>query len=149
MTSDAAPSGNPYPPPKAPVADLAPNIPGAVLRKIRLGWMAALISAAFILFFVLVSIFGPNVFDYSFIDLLDVGLMFGLAYGIYRKSRICAVVTLLYLVYSKVFLIMAGARPASAITGGIIFGYFYVQAIAGTFAYHKLLKQDQTVRGHG
>jgi hypothetical protein len=35
--------------------------------------------------------FGLNLFN-----LLDVGLFFGLAYGIYRNSRTCAIVLLVY-----------------------------------------------------
>jgi hypothetical protein len=149
MIIEGAPTDNSYSPPKAPVRDLALEIPGDVLKKIKHGWIAAVVSAAITLFFVLMAMSGIEIFNFSAFDLIEIGFMFGLAYGIYRKSRTCAVLNLVCFVLSKIFIVSEGGRLSSAIIGGIVFAYFYVQAIVGTFTYHKLLKQARTVRGHG
>jgi tetratricopeptide (TPR) repeat protein len=73
--------------------------------------------------------------------LFDIILIFALAYGIYKRSRICAISMFLYFLMSKIILMIEFGRP-SGIVVSIIFLYFFFQAIIGTFDHHKLLRQQ-------
>ena len=71
---------------------------------------------------------------------IDVVLTFGLSFGIYKKSRICAVIMFGYFIFSKILLweILKG-DPLGLIVS-IAFIYFFWQGVQGTFAYHKITK---------
>jgi serine/threonine-protein kinase len=73
-------------------------------------------------------------------NLIDAALIFSLAFGIYKKSRRCAVLMLVYFVGSKIIVIADTGRFSGAFLS-IVFIYFYLQGVIGTFTYHKLLKQ--------
>jgi hypothetical protein len=67
--------------------------------------------------------------------LADVAILLGLSFGVYRKSRVCGALLLVYALASYAHL--------WAVTGRIrilpfVFMYFYVQGIRGAFAYHAL-----------
>src|SRR4051812_6474798 len=79
----------------------------AALTKIRSAAGAAVIVAGVTLFVVVLGLAGVTTFSSLGLDiwaLVDVVLVAGLAYGIYRKSRICAVVMFVYFVGSKILL---------------------------------------------
>ncbi|MFM7910222.1 MAG: hypothetical protein ACKPA9_35320 [Microcystis sp.] len=71
---------------------------------------------------------------------IDVVLTFGLSFGIYKKSRICAVIMFGYYIASRIFFweILKG-NPLGLIVS-IAFIYFFWQGVQGTFAYHKITK---------
>ena len=60
-------------------------------RMVACGWIAAAIAGLATLVFSLTSSYGLTHYN-----LVDAALLFGLAYGIYRRSRICAVLALAY-----------------------------------------------------
>ncbi|MBN8756444.1 MULTISPECIES: hypothetical protein [Variovorax] len=62
-------------------------------------------------------------------------------FGIYKKSRVCAVLMLGYFAFAKFVLISEGHVGASSLFMSLVFFYFYVQGVIGTFAYHKHLRQ--------
>jgi len=70
--------------------------------QIKLAWQAGIISGTLTLIFVLLSLAG---YDFTgFINasaLIDVCLMFGLSFGIYKKSRIAAVLMLVYFAFNQ------------------------------------------------
>ena len=131
---------NPYEAPAAVVSIPVDKtvVPESVLRDIRNGWIAAVISGAITLIFTAVAMSETAVYSFSAWELIDVALVFGLAYGIYRRSRVCAVLLLLYFVQAKVYLLVAGA-PASSIPMALIFIYFFARAVLGTLRYHKIV----------
>ena len=72
------------------------------------------------------------------LSLIDVAFIFAMAYGIYRKSRMCAVFMFEYFLLSKIFNLSVSAQiSAGVVIIGIVFLYFLLQGITGTFAYHK------------
>ena len=71
----------------------------------------------------------------------DVAIIFVLAYGIYKKSRTAAVILFIYFLLSKVIISVDTGNTASVGTG-LIFLYFYGNAIRGTFNYHKIEKAE-------
>ncbi len=133
---------NPYTPPASRVEsqERAPEVPESVLRKIRHGWIVALISGAMTLLLTLVAIFGT---DFTgFVDVwnfMDVALIFGLAFGIYKKSRIASTAMFVYFVLSKIYVWFL-TEQVSGLLVAAIFIFFFFQAMVGTFQYHKLAK---------
>jgi serine/threonine-protein kinase len=134
-----------YSPPKAAVNDVVADsgigIPDKVLKKIRVAWIACLVSASMTLVVIAIVIAtgskrlglqGP-------IDLVDVAFILGMAFGISRKSRVCAVLMLVYFAFSK-YLIMRATGQVGGVWLGLVFLYFYAQGVVGTFEYHKLRK---------
>jgi len=112
------------------------TVPVDVLKKIKNAWIAGLISGAATLVVTLLAVSGVQLLGFSAWEFVDVALILGLTYGIYRKSRVCAVLMVIYFAASKILIVMETGKP----TGGfmaIIFLYFYVQGVLGTFAYHK------------
>ena len=125
-------SANPYAPPKANVEDAVDfEAPPDVLKKIRNAAVAGAISGGLTLLLTVLTL--GNVHLVSFINawqFIDVALIAGLAYGIYRKSRACAVILFLYFV--------ASTGKASGLVLALVFFYYYALGIQGTFEYHKL-----------
>ena len=80
----------------------------------------------------------------AFWFLLPVLIIFGLTYGIFKKSRACAVIMFIYFLNMQLGQwIQSGNLLWVPLT--IIFGYFFFKGILGTFAYHKIIKQKQEV----
>lgn len=121
--------------------ETAQEVPAATLKKIRNAWIAGLVSAAVTLIFVLIAVAGTSLIGMSVYQLFDVAVILGLAFGIYKKSRICAVLMLAYFVWAKIVLIRLGHANGSGLFMAAVFFYFYLQGVIGTFAYHRYLKQ--------
>lgn len=134
---------NPYTPPVADV-DLEPNkieVPVEILKRIRNAWVTGIISGSITLIFTLIAMNGDQLMGFSVWNLSDVVLIFGLTFGIYKKSRTCAVVMLAYFLLSKIIIIsQTGSFNGSLLA--IVFIYYYSYGIIGTFAYHKHLKEN-------
>ena len=130
-----------YEPPQSELDDKPEvEIPEAILKKIRAGWIAALISAAVTFILMLVFIRSGDLGDlFDIWSTFDVILILVLAFGIYKKSRIAATLMLLYFLLSKILIIVETGRPSGLLLS-VIFLYFYFQAMVGTFQYHKLIK---------
>ena len=137
-------SMNPYDAPTAAIADAAAAapIPKDVLDKIRNAWVAAVISGCITLVVTLFAIFGSSIMGFTAWELIDVALIFGLAFGIYRKSRICAVLMLLYFVASKILIMAEGGSASSGIVMALVFLYYFALGVQGTFQLHRLVKQS-------
>jgi hypothetical protein len=134
------PEKNPYAAPEAHLDDLPADVPEKILKQIKSGWIAALISAGFTLVVTLLAVMGTEVLGFTLWSLFDVGLILGLAFGIYKKSRTCAVLMLVYFIASKI-MIFSQTSQISGIVVALIFAYYYWNAIVGTFAYHQHIKE--------
>lgn len=137
---------NPYEAPQAPVRDIAPavTISAEVAKRIQHAWIAALISGTVTLAAALFAIFGTSILGFSAWELIDAALIFGLAYGIYRKSRTCAVIMFIYFLGSKI-LIMVEAGPSAGIVMAVVFLYYFWQGVRGTYEYHRLVANGERV----
>jgi len=98
---------------------------------------AAILSASITLVFSIIACFGYSFLGITPLGFIDVVFVFALAYGIYRKSRTCAVIVFVYWVGGKIgqSIAIGDVKPLLA---GIFFGFFFFQGIRGTFAYHRL-----------
>lgn len=129
---------------KSPEAELniqnRAEIPNDVSKKIRNGWIAAIISGAMTFGVTLLAInTGALNGLFDIWSMVDVVLIFFLAFGIYKKSRSAATFMFAYFVFSKIWMIVETGKPSGLLLS-IIFLYFYFQAMVGTYQYHKLIK---------
>ncbi len=133
---------NPYTAPSTDLVLEQPDevIPPEVLKKIKSAWVVGIISGCINLVVTLLAMYGVAVLGFNVWNLLDAALIFSLAFGIYKKSRSCAVLMLVYFVGSKI-IIFADTGEFSGPFLSIVFIYFYIQGVIGTFTYHKLQKQ--------
>ena len=81
---------------------------------------------------------------FYFFGLVVVFLVLGLSYGIFKKSRACAIILFILLVITATVKLVGSVQPL-VLTMYILFGYFLFRGILGTFAYHKIMKQKQEV----
>lgn len=128
--------GNPYAAPTSTVGDVEPPISDAILGKIRKAAIAAAVVGAMTGVLIGLSMAGVAQTGFDAWALLDVALAFGLAYGIHRRSRTCAVAMLVYFIASKIILAIE-LRQVSGLPLALLIGYFLVQGVSGTFAYHR------------
>jgi hypothetical protein len=116
-------------------------------KAVRTAYIAAIISATLTLIASMLAVaghtFGGQISAWMF---LDAFLIYLLALGLYKKSRICACVMFLYWITLQIINFIQQETAAGAPIA-ILFGYFFLMGVIGTFTYHKLVKtkpQPQT-----
>jgi hypothetical protein len=107
--------------------------------RIRRAWIAGAAAAVMTLFASLLPLAGISLAGFNLWNLADAVLIAGLAFGISRRSRVCAVVMLVYFVASIVMLVARTTLYANAAVEAI-FVYFYIEGVRGAFAWHSLAK---------
>ncbi|MHC4271661.1 MAG: hypothetical protein ACYST2_05045 [Planctomycetota bacterium] len=112
------------------------------LKAIKSAYIAAVISATLTLIASLVAFaghsFGGLISPWMFLDAV---LIYVLALGLYKKSRICATLILLYWIAVKV-LILVDNGTVGSIPVTLLFTYYFFMGVLGTFYYHKLVKPE-------
>lgn len=119
--------------------------------KIKGAWMAGVASGSVTLVFTLVAM-KRNVWGFTISNLGDVLLVFTLAFGIYMRNRVCAILMLVYFLVAKVFIWMRldliTDLPKGVWVGYLLFTmlfcYFFFEGIRGTFAYHRLEREAES-----
>src|SRR5262249_46833014 len=127
--------------PRAPLIDEEMSklpVPNDVSRNIKNAWVAASISGLITLLFTLGAIFGHSILGFSAWELIDAAFIFGMAFGIYKKSRTCAVLMLIYFIGAKI-LLMTQAGTTNGIVLALVFLYYFAMGVKGTFDYHRIL----------
>ncbi len=117
------------------------------LKRIRTAWIAGIVCGIATLIVSVMSAMGTYIAGFSAWNLIDAILVFGLTFGIYRKSRVCAVIMFAYYVINEMSMwaeldiigILAGLPVATLI------GYCFFQGVRGTFAYHRMVKPNNNV----
>lgn len=120
--------------------------PQSIKSDIKAGWVIAMLLAAFLLVVAGYWFYKEQVI--GTIDLVITSAIYaGLAYGIYRKSRICAVAVLvLYLALTGFDMIAAGVSAVGGLLGlgvKIFIVYCLYRGVRGTVAYHRFKNQRQ------
>ncbi len=109
------------------------------LKHIRNAWIAGFASSAFIVFtVVMIEVFDLPITGASRWSLVSATVLLGLAYGVYRKSRIAAVALLGFFMVNQVLLRLDD--PAIGATGlfvAFLLTYLYARGVTGTFLYHR------------
>lgn len=107
--------------------------------QIKFAWQAGIVSGSITLIFVVLSLAGYNftgLIDAS--ALIDVCLMFGLSFGIYKKSWIAAVLMLVYFAFNQAWIVIVLKRFPGFISW--LFLILFLRGVQGTFTYRKLSK---------
>lgn len=135
---------NPYATPEAAVRNLPAqtfDVPEDITSPIKHGWIAALVSGTLTLLITAAALARdlPNAGTHAW-NFLDVVLIFGLAFGIYRKSRTAATVMFFYFLLSKILIMVESGMPTGVVFG-IVFLIFYFRAMAATYRYHRFIRQ--------
>jgi hypothetical protein len=100
-------------------------------RMVACGWIAAATAGSTTLIFALTSSYGLNHYN-----LVDAALLLAFAYGISKRSRICAVLALAYHILNRVILLQNSELPPVATVFTVIFGALYVTGVIGTFVFN-------------
>lgn len=106
---------------------------------IRKAWIAGAVSAFLTLCASLLPLIGISVAGFNLWNLADVVLIAGLAFGISRRSRVCALVMLVYILALIIMIFARTSYYASAAVEAV-FVYFYVGGVRATFAWHRLAR---------
>ncbi|MHC4132676.1 MAG: hypothetical protein ACYSSP_03340 [Planctomycetota bacterium] len=113
------------------------------IKAIKTAYIAAVISATLTLIASLVAFAGHTlgglISPWMFLDAV---LIYLLALGLYKKSRICATLILLYWVAVKILAFVVNGTVGS-VPIALLFTYFFFMGVVGTFYYHKLAKPAQ------
>jgi hypothetical protein len=96
----------------------------------------AVIVAALDLLAAILYLCGVQILDTNLWILFDVGLVLGLAYGIRRFSRVCAVLMCIY--YLGSFIHACGKNGLLGIIIWGIFLYYFCRGAQAVFTYHRL-----------
>ena len=95
-------------------------------RLVACGWAAAAFSALLTLLLVATG-------TISLLSLIDTGVLGLLAWGIYRRSRICALLALSYHVLNRLFIYTHAAFiPPVSIAGDLLLLVLYIIGVVGT-----------------
>jgi len=118
-----------------------------IARKVALqGVWAALFVAGVTALFATLAILGHPVAGVDALAFVEVVIFGVLAIGIWRMSRVAALLALILFVLEKIWAFQDGQRPAGVIVAiVIIFGF--LNAVRATFRYRQLLKSVQSVAG--
>ncbi len=133
---------NPYAAPSTLPAAEAFREPEELARHVRYGVVAGCVSGALTLAVTLAAIFGSAIQGVDAWMLVDVALIFGLAYGIWRRSRAAAAAMLIYFVASKLIQFVESGQP-SGLLMSVLFAYLYARATLATFKLHALRRETQ------
>ncbi len=129
---------NLYQPPQSTESpEPRPEVPQNIAKKIKTAWVMGIVSGTVTLCISLSSMAFGKVMGMDGWSVIDAIIIFGLAYGIFKKSRICAASMVIYFIASKIYMILEN-KTATGVPLAIVCLYFYIQGVVGTFAYHKL-----------
>ncbi|HAG44929.1 MAG TPA: hypothetical protein DCL31_18380 [Clostridium sp.] len=108
------------------------------LKYIKTAWVLAIVSSLLTLLVVIISVLGNNNFlGLSLYSLLDVVFVLGLAFGVYKKSRVCAVMLFIFFVLGQLNILISGMGSIGSFIMSVAFATGYFQGIRGTIHYHK------------
>jgi hypothetical protein len=111
--------------------------PYYIERDIKRAWVLALILATGTLAISLFVVLARSTFyGISAWTLFDAALMYGLAIGVYRRSRVTIVLLICYLAESKLHLYWVTGKIGALISLAI-FGYFFLTGALAIFEYHR------------
>jgi len=108
---------------------------GSIDKNIRNAWIAALVAAGFTILLMLLPCIGNGLTSHvNIYQLVDVFILLGLSFGVFKRSRICVIMLFIYAVLNEIYIIKIGMNPSLI---RIIFIYFYLQGLIAIFKWHK------------
>jgi hypothetical protein len=104
----------------------------------RLGMWCAVIVAGITGLFALLALAGTSLMGVRPLSLVDAALFAGIAFGIHKYSRFAAVAGFALFLIEKIYQVIQQG-PLGAGVLGIVFLIGFLNAMRGTFAYHKFV----------
>ncbi|WP_164668245.1 hypothetical protein [Virgibacillus doumboii] len=112
-------------------------------KSIKFAAGAGFLQAAFLAVVItVVMILNTDFLGVNPLGYIDAVIFAFLAFGVFKKSRTCAIILLVYFILGQGITLLLGGSLAG-IPLALLFLYIYIQGIRGTFAYHK--ESDDTV----
>jgi hypothetical protein len=109
------------------------------------GFAAAMFCAAVTAVLAIAGYFGFSLIPgLGLFALIDAAIFAGLGWGIYRYSRVCAVLALLFYCAEQFNNVVSLSAVNAVLL--VLFLVFYWRAVRGTFAYHRIKKSAADVR---
>ena len=103
-------------------------------KHIARAWIAACVSAGITVIFGLLALVGEQVLPgFDAWILLDATVLGGLAFGVAKRSRVCAVILVIYGIANLVAATLEGRLSLL----GFVFIYFYIRGAIEIFRYHR------------
>ena len=116
---------------------------------IKDAWVAGLISVGATMVITLSYIAGlDNGIGWGHIapiTLLDMIITAVLSFGIYKKSRVSAIMLFVYFIYMRIIMPWMSEQVLVGVPFALIFLYFMFKGVRGTLAYHKLIAEDMKI----
>ncbi|MEW6238922.1 MAG: hypothetical protein AB1656_26355 [Candidatus Omnitrophota bacterium] len=113
-----------------------------IMQAIDNAGTGGLIYGGVLMFFTFLGLMFFPALETEALDLIDVFLIFALSWGIFSRSRLCALALFVYLFANFIIVWIESGRPRG-ILFVLAFGYCFFQGVRGSFAYHRLLKENQ------
>ncbi|MCO5183302.1 MAG: hypothetical protein M9928_07315 [Anaerolineae bacterium] len=111
-------------------------------KRIRDAWVMGI--AAGIISILLTMIYATGA-SFAHVDpwaWIEIVVIFVLSFGIYRKSRLSAILLLLFYVGSRV-IFWIDEQTLIGIPMALVFGYFFLQGVRGTIDIHRLHDESE------
>lgn len=141
MTPEEPQGQNPYAAPRVdvdvPETATEEEVPFEVMRKIRGAWIAGCITTTLTLAFGLFTLSVPGGQAIAIGQLVAAAIIGVLAFGIYKRSRTCAVLMVVLFVFDRWYMFQGTSFRVLPVLVACIFVYYYVNGAIGTFEYHK------------
>lgn len=104
-------------------------------KRIARAWIAACISAGLAVIFGLLALAGYQILPgVDAWNLPDAAILGGLAFGVAKRSRVCAVLLVTYGVLNAVYVTLEGEFSPIL---SFVFIYFYIRGAIEIFRYHR------------
>lgn len=123
------------------------EIPRKIASKIRNCWVASLFSMAITFIFVVMAFTDSGV-DFDAMAFSDVAIMAALTFGVYRGSRVCAVLLFAFFTANKLIM-WTTIGTFAGLPLALVFSWFFGQGIMGTFQRHRFLANTTHESGQG
>lgn len=113
-------------------------------KAIKDATVAGIITIIVTLMLTLIYASGAGLAHLDVWNIIDIVVLSGLTYGIYRKSRACALIMPIYYLTLKTVL-WVNEQAFIGVPLALIFTYFFWRGVQGTWAYHKLMQEPAAV----
>jgi hypothetical protein len=141
-------SPDPYSTPVAlEVVDLpTPEVPSKILKKIEKAWGIGVIASFLLGVSTLAASSNRQGAIFAMWNWGTVVFILALTFGVYRRSRTCALLLLISSVSWIGLMILVGKTTGIVLL--VIFSYYSLQGVIGTFAYHRFVSAQRLQQGN-
>ncbi len=115
------------------------GVPKPIHGKICAAWFTGIVAMVLTVVMIAYSWYSKELTVVGPASFIDIALLGGIVFGVYKRSRVCAVLLLLYHLINSVVLTLLVGGPGN-IPMVLLFTVMYILGVIGTFQYHKYKK---------